>query len=166
MPEIIFDCCSISNFALADALFVLEKLYNQSIYITNFVSAEIMRGVQLGHKDLRKIQTALKEGWLQETSLSAQNEKSLYETLSISLGLGEASSIAAAKIRGFIFASDDRAARREAGLLEVKLTGTIGILKKAVSRKTISMNEGNLILTKMVKTGFYAPIENLKKLFG
>jgi len=166
MPELIFDCCCISNFALADAFFVLEKLYNRSAYITNFVAAEVMRGIQQGHKDIRKIQAALKEGWLQETSLSAQKEKSLFETLSVSLGLGEASSIAAAKTRGFIFASDDRAARREAGLLELNLTGTIGILKKAESRKTISMNEGNLILVKMVKAGFYSPIEKLKKLFG
>lgn len=165
MPEIIFDCCCISNFALADALFVLEKLYShssQSAYITNFVVAEIMRGIQQGHKELRKIQASMQKGWLQETSLITQKEKSLYETLSVSLGLGEASSIAVAKTRGFIFASDDRAARREAGLLEIKLTGTLGILKKAVSHKTISLNEGNLILAKMVKAGFYAPIENLK----
>lgn len=121
-----------------------------------------MRGIQQGHKDLRKIQASQKEGWLQETSLSTQKEKSLYETLSVSLGLGEASSIAVAKTRGFIFASDDRAARREAGLLEVKLTGTLGILKKAVSHKTISLKEGNLIQAKMIKTGFYSPIENLK----
>jgi predicted nucleic acid-binding protein len=162
MPEIIFDCCCISNFALADALFVLEKLYSQSAYITNFVSAEIMRGVQQGHKDLNKIQAALKGGWLQEIVLSAQNEKSLYETLSVSLGLGEASSIAVAKSRGFTFASDDRAARREAGLLEVKLTGTLGILKKALSRKMISFNMGSQILGKMIEAGFYSPIRNLK----
>ena len=165
MPEIIFDCCCLSNFALADALIVLEKLYKKSAYITNFVSSEIMRGIQQGYKDLSKIQVALKEGWLQEIVLSTQKEKSLYEKLSVSLGLGESSSIAVAKSRGFIFASDDRIARREAGLLEVKLTGTLGILKKAVSRKIIGINEGNLFLAKMVKTGFYSPIENLKKLF-
>jgi predicted nucleic acid-binding protein len=164
MPEIILDCCCISNFALADSLFVLEKIYShssQSSYITNFVVSEIMRGIQQGHKELSKIQAALKEGWLLETVPCTQKEKNLYETLSVSLGLGEASSIAIAKTRGFIFASDDRAARREAGLLEVKLTGTLGILKKAVNRKTISRNEGNLILAKMVKTGFYSPIKSL-----
>jgi predicted nucleic acid-binding protein len=52
--------------------------------------------------------------------------------LSISLGLGEASSLAVAACRGFRFASDDQAARREAGRLGVGLTGTIGILAKAV----------------------------------
>jgi predicted nucleic acid-binding protein len=161
MPEIIFDCCCISNFALADSSFILKNLYSQSAVITNFVSAEILRGIQQGHKDLLKVQEALKEGWLKEISLSSKKEKSLLETLSVSLGLGEASSIAAAKSRSYIFACDDRAARREAMLLEVKLSGTIGILRKAVKRKIINLNEGNRILTKMVKTGFYSPLKSL-----
>ena len=164
MPDIIFDCCCISNFALAGSLFILKSLYKRSAYITNFVSAEIMRGIQQGHSELRKIQAALQEGWLQEAVLSTQKEKSLNETLSVSLGLGEASSIAVAKSRGFIFASDDRTARREAGLLEVNLTGTLGMLKKAVSHKMISVNEGKLILGKMIEAGFYLPIKSLKEI--
>ena len=161
MPEVIFDCCCISNFALADSLFILKNLYGQSAAITNFVSAEIMKGIQQGHNDLVMIQEALREGWLKEISLSSKKDKSLYETLSVSLGFGEASSIAAAKTRGHIFACDDRAARREAGLVEAKLTGTIGILKKAVRRGTIDLKEGDRILIKMVKTGFYSPVKSL-----
>ena len=91
-------------------------------------------------------------------------EKSLYETLSVSLGLGEASSIAVAKSRGFIFASDDRAARRDAKLMDVKLTGMLGILKKALKHKTIVLNEGNLILAKMTKVGFYSTAKSLDEL--
>jgi predicted nucleic acid-binding protein len=163
MPEIIFDCCSISNFALSDSLFILKNLYSESAFITNFVSAEIMRGIQGEHKDLMKVQEALREGWLREAVLSSKNEKSLYEMLSVSLGLGEASSIAVAKSRGFIFACDDRAARREAGLLDVKLTGTLGILKKAVKQKTINLNKGNIILAKMIESGFYSPVKSLKE---
>lgn len=164
MPEIIFDCCCISNFALADSLFILKSLYSQSAAVTNFVSAEIMKGVQQGHKDLLKVQGALKEGWLKEIVLGSKKEKSLYETLSVSLGLAEASSIAAAKTRGYIFACDDRAARREAGLLEVKLTGTIGILKKAVRSGTLNLAEGNLFLAKMMEKGFYSPVKSLIKI--
>lgn len=165
MPEIIFDCCCILNFALTDSLFILKNLYSRSASVTNFVAAEVLRGIQQGHSELMKIQAALKEGWLQETSLSSQKEKSFFETLSVSLGLGEASSIAVAKSRGFVFASDDRAARREAGLMDVKLTGSLGILKKAVRHKLITQNEGSRILAKMIEAGFYSPIENLKKLY-
>jgi len=164
MLDIIFDCCCISNFALSDSLFVLEKLYSQSAYITNFVSAEVLKGIQQGHIDLVKLHEALRKGWLKEVVLSSNKEKSLYETLSVSLGLGEASSIAAAKSRGYIFACDDRAARREAGLLDVKLTGTIGILKKAVKHRTISLREGNRILAKMTEAGFYSPVKSLKEI--
>jgi predicted nucleic acid-binding protein len=164
MPEIIFDCSCLSNFALSDSLFVLENLYSKSAYLTNFVSAEIMRGIQQGHEDLMKVHEALSEGWLKEAVLRSKKEKSLYETLSVSLGLGEASSISIAKSRGFIFACDDRAARREAGLLEVKLTGTLGILKKAVRHKTISLNKSDLILAKMIESGFYSPVRSLKKI--
>ena len=163
MPEIIFDCSCLSNFALSDALFVLENLYSKSAYITNFVSAEIMRGIQQGHKDLARIQEALRKGWLEEVVLSSKKEKSLYETLSVSLGLGEASSIAVAKSRGVVIACDDRAARREAGLMDVKLTGTIGILKKAVRQKTINLNVGNRILANMIESGFYSPVKTLNK---
>lgn len=163
MSEIIFDCCCLSNFALSDSLFILENLFIKSASITNFVSAEIMRGIQQGHKDLVKVSGALREGWLKEVVLSSKKEKFLFEALSVSLGLGEASSIAVAKARGFVFASDDRAARREAGLLDVKLTGTLGILKKAIRNKTINLKEGNLILAKMIERGFYSSIKSLKE---
>jgi predicted nucleic acid-binding protein len=164
MPEILFDCCCISNFALSDSLFILESLYDRSSFITNFVSAEIMKGLQQGRTDLLKIQDALKKGWLKEAVLSSKKEKSLYETLSVSLGLGESSSIDVAKSKGFVFASDDKAARREAGLLEVKLTGTIGILKKASMRGIIDPSEGNRILAKMTEKGFYSPVSSLDKI--
>jgi len=164
MPEIILDCCCISNFALSDSLFILENLYSQSAFITNFVSTEIMKGIQQGHIDLVKVYEALQEGWLKEAVLRSKKEKSLFETLSVSFGFGEASSIAVAKSRGCIFACDDRAARREAGLLDVKLAGTIGILKKAVKHRTINLREGNRILTKMTETGFYSPVKSLKEI--
>ncbi len=164
MPEIILDCCCLSNFALSNSLFILKKLYSKSAFVTDFVSAEILRGVQIGHKDLAKIQDSLREGWLKEVVLSTKKEKSLYETFSVSLGLGEASSIAVAKSRGFFFACDDRAVRREAGFLDLKLTGTLGILKKAVRNKTINLKEGNLILTEMIAKGFYSSVNSLKEI--
>jgi predicted nucleic acid-binding protein len=164
MPEIIFDCCCISNFALSDSLYILKNLYNQSAAITNFVSAELMKGIQQGHHDLSKIQDALKAGGLKEIALGSQREKSLFEAFSVSLGLGEASSIAAAKSRGYVFASDDKAARREAGLLDVKLTGTIGILRKAVKRGKIDLKEANHFLAKMAAKGFYSPVKSLEKI--
>ena len=165
MPEILFDCCCLSNFALSDSLSILKSLYSNSAYITEFVSAEIMRGIQRGHKDLAKIQDSLSEGWLKEVVLINEEEKSLYKMLSVSLGLGEASSIAAAKIRESFFACDDKAARREAKLLDIRLTGTIGILKKALQHKIVNLKEGNVILGEMMTKGFYSSVRTLKEVY-
>lgn len=162
MPEIIFDCCCISNFALSDSLFVLESQYKKTAFVTNFVATEILRGIQQGHEELTRVREALKEAWLKEVILSGSKEKSIFESLSVSLGLGEASSIAVAKSRGLIFACDDRAARRDAGLLDVKLTGTLGILKKALRDRIIDLAKGNLILTRMIDLGFYSPAKSLR----
>jgi len=162
MPKVIFDCSCLSNFALSDSLFILKSLYSDSAFVTEFVSAEILRGIQAGHKDLIKIQDSLREGWIEEIVLRTEKEKSLYEMLSVSLGLGEASSIAVAKARDFLFACDDKTARREAGLLDVKLTGTRGILKKAVRNKIIRVKDGNLILSKMISKGFYSSVSSLR----
>lgn len=161
MPEIICDCCCLSNFALSDSLHLLKCLYGDSVYITDSVFAEVLRGIQRGHKDLIRIQNSIEEGWLKETALSTKEEKTLFQTLSVSLGLGEASSIAVAKSRGFYFACDDKAARREAELLGVSKTGTLGLLKRTVLNNCISLKDGDLILKEMISKGFYSSVGSL-----
>lgn len=170
MPEVIpdvilcMDTCVLSNFALSRSIFILQSCYNRQVYITSFVMAEILKGLRKGYKELSEIKMALSEGWLIETPLMNTKEKDLFETISTSLGSGEASSIAVAKNRGLTFASDDMAARREAALLNVPLTGTIGILVRAVNSRIITPQRGEIILTNMKEHGFYAPVESLKKI--
>ena len=162
MPEILFDCCVLSNFALSDSFHIIKRLYANSSYATNFVMAENLRGILGGHNKLVSVSEAIKEGWLREIVLKEEKERALFETLSVSLGFGEASSIAAAKTRGYVFACDDRAARREADMLGVKLTGTIGILLKAIKRKVINKEEADVMLRRMIANGFYSPIRSIK----
>jgi predicted nucleic acid-binding protein len=100
---------------------------------------------------------------LREITLDSIEEKTLFEALCVSLGFGEASAIATAKSRGLVFACDDRAARREAVLLGVKLTGTIGILAKAVRRKLIKPKRADEILKRMITLGFYSPINSIRE---
>jgi predicted nucleic acid-binding protein len=164
MPEVVFDCCCLSNFALSGSMFILENLYGDKALVTEFVLAEVVRGIQSGHKDLERIQGALNKGWLRQVHVRRQEEKSLFETLSVSLGLGEASSIAVAQSRGFLLASDDRAARREAGLLGIKLTRTLGILRKAVKHNLVKINEADSLLSRMIKHGFFSSLRTLKNL--
>ena len=52
MPEIIFDCCVLSNFALSDSLHIIKKIYANSSYVTIFVIAENLRGILRRHSRL------------------------------------------------------------------------------------------------------------------
>lgn len=164
MPEIVFDTCVISNFAVAGALGILEGLYRDRAYITDFVAAEILRGNQAGHARLGAIPKAVQAGWLEEIGLRTGKERELFKTLSVSLGLGEASSIAIAKRRGFRFASDDRVARTEAARLGVPLTGTLGILVKAARGGICDLRTADAHLGKMIEAGFFSPVRSLAKL--
>lgn len=164
MPEIVIDICVISNFALAGALGILEGLYRNKAYIIDIVSIEILRGIQSGHNRLEAIPKAVQAGWLKETGLKLGKERELFETLSVSLGLGEASSIAVAKSRGFVFASDDRMARAEAARLGVPLTGTLGILVKAVRAGVCDLEAADGYLGKMIESGFFSPVRSVREI--
>jgi len=150
VPEIVFDCCTVSNFALAGAMGVLEELYKGQAHITDFVAAEVLRGIQVGHSRLEAVPAAVRSGWLKQTGLRTGKEKGLFESLSRSLGLGEASTIAVAKGRGFMVASDDRVARTEAGARGVALTGTLGILVKAVRSGVCDLRDADRHLAKIL----------------
>jgi predicted nucleic acid-binding protein len=157
MPEIVFDCCVFSNFAFSRSLSIIEGLYGRGAIVTDFVTAEIRRGLQAGHEHLKSILQALEGGWLEEVSLGKKEERAVFRSLSVSLGLGEASSTAVARARGLLFACDDRAARREAELAGVRLTGTSGILKKAVRENVIKLRDGDRILAEMRAGGCVLP---------
>ncbi|MBI5196637.1 MAG: DUF3368 domain-containing protein [Nitrospirae bacterium] len=164
MPEIVFDNCVLSNFALSDSLHIIKSLYENKAYITDFVSSENLKGIFSGYQGLVKIREAARDGWLKETALKNMKEKTLFESLAVSIGFGEASGIAVAKTRGFVFACDDKAARREAGLLGVKLTGTIGILIKGVKKNVINSRQADKILHRMTAYGFYCPVSSIKEI--
>lgn len=165
-PEIVFDCCVLSNFAQADSLDLIKRMYSGLACVTPAVSSENLRGIQGGHDGLTAVRDALREGWIVEIVLKTRAELSLFEALSVSLGQGEGSSIALAKSRSLVFACDDKAARREATILGVRLTGTIGILLRAVCGKLLSRREADALLVRMIKAGFYSPVRSLEELKG
>lgn len=164
MPEIVFDTSVLSNFALADAMPMLEQMYEESAFVTVFIAAEIRAGIRAGHAGLGQAGQAIRKGWLREIDLVPGAEKSLFESLSASLGLGEASAIAVAANRGWTLACDDLAARREAESRRVKLTGTVGLLIKAVKSRIMTPENADRLLALMIKNGFFAPVKSLKSL--
>lgn len=166
MPELIFDNCVLSNFALAGGIGLIRALYARKAFITDFVAAENMKGIAQGHDGLIAVREALADGWLKEIALKGKTEKRLFESLSISLGLGEASSMAAAKARNLVFACDDRTARKEAELLGIKLTGTVGILAKAVRNRLVNTAKADELLKTMMRHGFYSPVASIRSILS
>ncbi|MCC7201177.1 MAG: DUF3368 domain-containing protein [Nitrospirae bacterium] len=164
MPDIILDACVLSNFALSHSLHILRSCYKDHAYVSSFVTVENLKGILSGYRELGEIRKALADEWLIEVSLDDTKEKAFFENLSVSLGAGEASSIAIAKVRGFVFASDDRVARREAELLGVPVTGTVGILYKAAKMKLITLRKADNILNRMIEKGIYSPVKSLREL--
>jgi predicted nucleic acid-binding protein len=164
MPEVVFDCRVISNFALTDTLGILEELYKNKASMSDFAGAEVLRGIQAGHSRLKAIPEAVRSGWLRETGLRPRNEKSIFESLSRSLGLGEASSIAVAKCRASVFASDDPVAGAEADGLGITLTGTLGILVKAVRTDVCDLGTADRHLERMIEAGFFSPVRSLREI--
>ncbi len=162
MPDIIFDTNVLSNFSLAERLDLLKSLYSGSACCPGAVVTEILHGLQCGHAGLSAISDSLSQNWPRIEDPATATEHHLFATLSISLGAGESSCIAMAAQRGYILACDDRLARNEATRLGVKLTGTVGILIKAIRVEAIELKEANAILRKMVKAGFYAPVKRIE----
>lgn len=161
MPEIIFDTNVISNFAKAGQLELLRALYPDNACCTGFVVAENLRGLRQGHTALEQVVSFLSNGWPRQEELSTPAERQLYALISVSLGDGESSCLALAAQRGFVFACDDRLARSEAMRLGIPLSGTVGILIKAVRIGNIDLKHGNAILKRMVAAGFYAPVKSI-----
>ena len=161
MPDIIFDTNVVSNFVLAGRLGLLRELYPDNACCTGFVVSEVLNGVRLGHLGLEPLSHAIASGWPRQEDLATSAERQLYALISMSLGDGESSCLALAAHRGYVFACDDRLARNEAARLGVPLTGTVGILIKAVRTGAIELKEANAILRKMVKAGFYAPVKRV-----
>jgi len=161
MPEVIFDTMVISNFAKAGQLDLLRTLYPQNACCSGFVVAEVLRGFQQGHSDLEALIQLLADGWPRQEDLVTQAERRLYARISVSLGDGESSCLALAAHRGYVFACDDRLARSEAVRLSIPLTGTVGILIKAVRTDAIDLKRANAILKRMIQDGFYSPMAQI-----
>ena len=161
MPDVIFDTMVLSNYAKAGQLELLRSLYFKNACCTGFVVAEVLRGFRQGHAELETLVQFLSDGWPRQEDFKTPVEQRLYASISISLGDGESSCLALAAQRGYVFACDDRLARSEAVRLAIPLTGTVGILIKAVRSGAIDLKKANAILKRMIQAGFYAPMTRI-----
>lgn len=140
---IICDTSVLILFEKINKLDVLKQLYSK-IYITPEIALEFGNTLP---------------GWIEVKEVK---NKALQKTLSQALGIGESSAIAMSlELQNSLVAIDDLKARRIAISLEIKITGSLGILIKAKEKGYIKQLKP--MLKKIEKTDFRIS-ENIIKL--
>ena len=157
-----FDTVSLSNFLFSGSDSLLKIRYHKRGFITWEVYDEICAGF-IKYPALQKLETLLRNKTFMLVSLSDQGRQ-LYSNLIAHLGKGEASCIAVAKVSKGIVVTDNRSARQQCDHSHVPFTGTIGILKTSVMDGTISLNQADIYLGKMIKHGFYSPVRSISEI--
>ncbi len=150
---VVLDASTLINLDNGDVLAEVLSLPGLSFQI----SPEVLRESRTVTK---AIKAAVKRGdlaWVDDTAIDAEE----YEgALSVwDLGPGETECILAAKTLGCSVACDDGAARkvieREIGLL--RMTGTIGLLRKAIAAGTLTADEAFTAYQHMKRQGGFLP---------
>lgn len=168
---IIFDNTVLSNFALTQVFYVLQKLYTGRAFVGKAVQREIQAGIDSASTSanlknrtkLEEINKALENGWLQTPSDEVNpNDDAVELRLNLEysqrFGAGESEAMASARNRNWVFASDDGIARKFAQERGIRLTGTLGILIKAVKNKILCLSLADAIHAKMMDEGYRSPL--------
>lgn len=156
----------LSNFANVGVLDLLHRLYN-TLHISVEVYAEIREGLDEGYTFYSAVEPLIhpvvSNGWILLTALN-DAELPLFSQMPARLHKGEASSIAIAHHRQWLFLSDDLAARKYARAMDVRVTGTIGCLVVAIDRDLCTLDDANRWLATMIQQGYRSPVPDLTPL--
>ncbi|MFQ6120500.1 MAG: hypothetical protein ACE5KE_11545 [Methanosarcinales archaeon] len=136
----------------------MANLFKDSIFTTEEVLEELKRGEQKNVLPKRDWQ------WIRVLKIESSQEKFLFQFFSESLGKGESSCISIALSRDLKVLTDDKDARKLAQRRGVPVSGTIGVLVEAVREGLLSLEEGNTMLSDMIKNGYFSPYETLDDL--
>ena len=149
MPESsgshVFDTVSISNFAFADALWLLRERYRGRASLTSQVMNELEAGVAAGREQLLGALRLVGEGHFDAVVLTPVERRN-YRRLLQTLSTGGTSCLAVAASRRMTVVTDDSHARRRAREDGTRVTGTIGILKAACLGRQLPLDEAENII--------------------
>jgi len=152
----------LSNFAFAGRLDLIIFRYKGTGIITSEVLDEIAAGVSRGYRELQDVERIVADGSLEQAVMNTE-ERQDYATLLKNLDSGEASCIAIAKSKSAVVVTDDMMAREICSELGVQVTGTIGILKALWKEETLSDEEADELLDRMIERGFYSPVKRISE---
>lgn len=165
--SVIANTTTISNFACIKQLDVLQQLYG-NIQISIEVYKEIQQGLEEGYQFYAPLEKQIypfeKSGWIKLTNMIDEHEFRLFGELPSRLHSGEASSLAIAYHRDWLFLTDDLAARKEATKRSIRLSGTLGCLVLAALRHICVLGEANYWLNQMIEQDYKSPVKDLTSL--
>ncbi len=156
--SVFFDSTVIINFGEIEAFDLLIKLYSERINIVEEVKQEIFEESYRTEKVLKKY---LNEGSIEALALRDPAEISLYNEYSKKLHSGEAATIIAASHNDGVVVTDDRDARKIAKRKEnLKVTGSIGILLRSISKNLKTVKQADQLHRKMLEEANYFSLIN------
>jgi predicted nucleic acid-binding protein len=95
---------------------------------------------------------------------ATESERAICDSGAAPLDAGERATLAAAAARGWSVAVDERLGRKVAAsrVGTGRVTGTIGILRASVDARLITPRTGDVLLTRMIRAGYYSPVAALE----
>lgn len=162
--SVISNTTVISNLSSIGQLGLLRALYD-TINVSVQVYDEIRQGQEEGYTFYAGIDEHIypfaSNGWIRMISMNNEGELPFFGTLPKNLHSGEASCLAIARHRNWTLLTDDQAARTKALELRIRVSGTLGCLLLAVTRKHCTEAQANGYLKEMIDQGYRSPVIDL-----
>lgn len=155
--KVLLDNTVLSNFLLVRRGDLLQRAFQERAHITESVYRELHKGAASG------LLPTYDWSWLPVLKLDDKAHL-LFIQLSVRLNSGEASCLALAAQGGYQVFTDDRDARKVAAQLGIPISGTLGVLVLLIQQGELQLDEGDVLLTKMIQQGYFAPISSLATL--
>ncbi|MFN8497647.1 MAG: DUF3368 domain-containing protein [Anaerolineae bacterium] len=157
MTRRLLDTTVLNNFAQVQRPDLLRLVLGETAATTPTVMAELRDGERLGYVPV------CDWAWLSVLKPTAE-ESDVAEGWETLLDRGEAECLAVAEARGYVFLSDDFAARRLAQQRRVAVSGTIGVLLLLIRGAHLTTVEADVLIAAMIGHGYRSPVQSLKDL--
>jgi predicted nucleic acid-binding protein len=153
----LLDNTVMSNFGLVERPDLLRTTFGGEVATPQQAFSELNAGVQRGR--LPDLDWSWLPIWTLETA-----ETPHYQQFLRGLNAGEAACLAMAVHRGCQIVTDDRDAREFAHRLRIPLSGTLGVLVRLTDIGSLSLEEADALLSRMIASGYCSPAVSLQEL--
>ena len=155
-PKLVCDTTLLSYFSQGGIFHVLRLLFSGRLYIPPTVAVEAENATLVR----QEVEAALRDGWLVRVNM-LPNEVAAAMQIQQGFGLdaGEAEAIALAASRGLVLVCDEKPGRAAAANLGVAVTGSMGVLYKAVETGTLTVEDADRAIARMRAAQQRLPVE-------